>query len=917
MNTVIHNRLPGVYFQVAPPLPAEPLPRMDIAAFVGLATSGPLHTPVPLEDVARFREIFGADLPLAWDTTTGQMQYAHLGPTVEAFFRNGGRRCWVVRVAGEATVHHFSLRHLVGADDRQSALVRARCAGSWSDSLRVGTRLQSQMLTVRFERQAHPYRVEVVSTPRKLQRGDLLRLTFGDTDLVLFLAVEAVEAVPSGQHVMGTPWWFSHQHVESYQWLTASSGLERAAAWQATSSPPAEPTAALLTFEFVVWRDEQIVARLDQLAFSQQHPRFWGHLPVDEALFRLPDREPVQTVRSSLLAEATEPRFPLAGPAMPAQLYLPLGMPATPALDTAQAPAETTLQVSRLERDGLKRFSADVFLDNEVARVGSDALLAEAHHKYYLQHRPLRGLHSLLPVEEVTLVAVPDAVQPGWQEAIAPSLDLLLAPVLALLPRPDEEETTVLTWSAVAQDAAYTLQEAVDPTFAQSVPWDQGKQTTASVPAKTNCPQRYYYRVRARRGNTISPWSNTVSAVIPPQDFQEYQTVVLEAPQLQLLPQAAPLADHYHLDWKVVDGATGYVVQEAADPAFTLVSTIYTGDETTYSVKRSSQRVYYYRVRAQSQGVSSPWSNTQHFVVWLPHRWSLQPLAHYNNGDLLAVQRALLRFCAARGDLLTVLALPQHYREAEVLAHVAALTPHLGGNGEHSTGAGEVRVMPLTPSEDRVLSYGALYHPWMTTRIEKERGKTTLRCLPPDGAVCGTMAAGAIARGAWVAPANVPMQGVVSLTPALSRQGWASLFEAQVNVVQQEPRGFLLFSAETLSPEAALRPLNVRRLLILLRRLVWREGMAYVFEPNDASFRRLVQRRFAQWLSDLYSRGAFAGNTPASSYQVITDTSINTPTSLEQGRFIVELRVAPSRPMAFLTVRLLQMGHEALLIQEG
>ncbi len=364
-------------------------------------------------------------------------------------------------------------------------------------------------------------------------------------------------------------------------------------------------------------------------------------------------------------------------------------------------------------------------------------------------------------------------------------------------------------------------------------------------------------------------------------------------------------------------GATGYVVQEAADPAFTLVSTIYTGDETTYSVKRSSQRVYYYRVRAQSQGVSSPWSNTQHFVVWLPHRWSLQPLAHYNNGDLLAVQRALLRFCAARGDLLTVLALPQHYREAEVLAHVAALTPHLGGNGEHSTGAGEVRVMPLTPSEDRVLSYGALYHPWMTTRIEKERGKTTLRCLPPDGAVCGTMAAGAIARGAWVAPANVPMQGVVSLTPALSRQGWASLFEAQVNVVQQEPRGFLLFSAETLSPEAALRPLNVRRLLILLRRLVWREGMAYVFEPNDASFRRLVQRRFAQWLSDLYSRGAFAGNTPASSYQVITDTSINTPTSLEQGRFIVELRVAPSRPMAFLTVRLLQMGHDALLSQEG
>ena len=35
---------------------------------------------------------------------------------------------------------------------------------------------------------------------------------------------------------------------------------------------------------------------------------------------------------------------------------------------------------------------------------------------------------------------------------------------------------------------------------------------------------------------------------------------------------------------------------------------------------------------------------------------------------LLDVQRALLRMCAARGDLLAVLSLPEHYRAADAVA---------------------------------------------------------------------------------------------------------------------------------------------------------------------------------------------------------------------------------------------------------
>ena len=62
---------------------------------------------------------------------------------------------------------------------------------------------------------------------------------------------------------------------------------------------------------------------------------------------------------------------------------------------------------------------------------------------------------------------------------------------------------------------------------------------------------------------------------------------------------------------------------------------------------------------------------------------------------------------------------------------------------------------------------------------------------------------------------------------------------------------------------------------------------------NDDAFRRLVQRGFEALLDDMFVRGAFAGATPATSFQVVTSQALNTPQSVEQGRFIVELRVAP------------------------
>ena len=79
---------PGVFEDVASPPPAPEPVRDDIAAFVGLCERGPLDRAVRLERLEDYALHFG------------RRDDAFQTPdAVKAFFANGGRTCYVVRVA--------------------------------------------------------------------------------------------------------------------------------------------------------------------------------------------------------------------------------------------------------------------------------------------------------------------------------------------------------------------------------------------------------------------------------------------------------------------------------------------------------------------------------------------------------------------------------------------------------------------------------------------------------------------------------------------------------------------------------------------------------------------------------------------------------------------------------------------------
>lgn len=1043
-STATPRRLPGIAFTLQPPPLSDVLPRMDVAVFVGFATSGPLDTPVAVEDVVQFTAIFGDDVLLAWDTQQGKPVYAYLAPTVRAFFRNGGKRCWVIRVAGKGIAFNYFpvpglLRVKLGDDgnvaDMAPAFARACSRGSWSDGLRVGASLSVQPLVVMEEGAMNrapasdkPVVTIMASSTGDVMVGDLLRLTYGQNEEYIQLVVVDEVIVLSagvGRSVVGRrdearPYgrpsqqnvtlqlscrrilWFSTRVLNSLdsqppvlqmgyifshsvddvtaqiQLSDAIKILERslnAAFSQLEAAIPAfaslvdiampsqlemqvqntfravsilssdvsdnqnislvldvsyndapepgtiiyvnaEPASLWLTIREVeeihlpgqnieqrvkdrrvqvtgegYWvlagipsplpdqfvRMEQLSFSLymqqggssnlqlqqDALTFDMRHPRCWNALPTDQQLYGDPDMN-ADVVHQDLWQGATEPRFLLSGSYGNDELYIPIGMPQFLLDHFLGVDQEGAMnRAPTLERDGLGQFTAAMFLDSDIVNAPVVDVMNQADFLQYQYDfvRPLKGIHAALNVDEATIIAVPDAVHLGWHKS-------------------------------------------TDDT---SPPEGRGAMNRAQMEGFTDCLLR------------ADPPILSVAQYLSANGFILSWSAADNTSGMSGL--SSPVSPVSPVE------ANAYVLEESLSPDFKKAVSVYMGPEQSVTLYGRDLGVYYYRVQ-QVSPVLSDWSQSLTVRVGNVQQWQLDDVQSYDPSHLIAVQRALLRMCAARGDLFAVLSLPGHYApdalevyvrklkaqaDTPVLAQDVANFPPPGGGGD-----GDPALpfdFPLGFAERKALTFGALYHPWLVCR--EETGKNIVSTIPPDGAICGMIAQSSIVNGAWIAPANQLLTGVVALTPQISQLYYERMMYAQVNLIRQNVGHTLVFSQDTLcdDDDADLRPINVRRLLMLIRRLVLLLGPTYVFEPNSEVFRRSVARGFETMFNDMYMRGAFAGDSPATSFQVVCDSTVNKPESVEVGNFIVELRVAPSLPMTFMTIRLVQSATGALVVE--
>jgi uncharacterized protein len=116
--------LPGLTVEVAAPPAVLPPPlRTDVAGFIGATRRGPIGTPVRVESLNGYHDVFG---DLDSDAATS---YA-----VRGYFENGGELAWVIRVAGtEATATApWNVADLGAFSRGTDFLVVATSPGKWA-----------------------------------------------------------------------------------------------------------------------------------------------------------------------------------------------------------------------------------------------------------------------------------------------------------------------------------------------------------------------------------------------------------------------------------------------------------------------------------------------------------------------------------------------------------------------------------------------------------------------------------------------------------------------------------------------------------------------------------------------------------------------------------------------------------------
>jgi len=201
--------------------------------------------------------------------------------------------------------------------------------------------------------------------------------------------------------------------------------------------------------------------------------------------------------------------------------------------------------------------------------------------------------------------------------------------------------------------------------------------------------------------------------------------------------------------------------------------------------------------------------------------------------------------------------------------------------------------------------HGALYFPWVVMDRKGERMK-----VPPAGHMAGIIARCDGTVGIHKAPANEVVVDADDLTVMLVDEDVGQLNGEGINcLVSQGVRGLRVWGARTVSSDAAYKYVNVRRQLNAIHKALSSGLQWVVFEPNQPSLWKTVQRNVTQFLMDLWRKGWFRGEAPEEGFFVKCDEETNPPEERDAGRMVVEVGVAPVRPAEFLVVQVAQEMH--------
>jgi phage tail sheath protein FI len=209
-------------------------------------------------------------------------------------------------------------------------------------------------------------------------------------------------------------------------------------------------------------------------------------------------------------------------------------------------------------------------------------------------------------------------------------------------------------------------------------------------------------------------------------------------------------------------------------------------------------------------------------------------------------------------------------------------------------------------------AFAALYYPNVVVNNPLARPGATngelYLTVPTSGHVAGVWARTDAARGVWKAPANEALRGIVRLENDVTSGEQDLLNPDGVNCIRSfGSYGTKIWGARTLAKtDPSWRYINVRRLFNFVEESIQRGTQWAVFEPNDFDLWQRVKRNITSFLRGLWTQGALVGATAEQAFYVMCDASNNPPSSVDEGKLIVEIGLAPVKPAEFVIFRISQ-----------
>ncbi|MFJ1746523.1 phage tail sheath family protein [Streptomyces sp. NPDC088116] len=210
--------------------------------------------------------------------------------------------------------------------------------------------------------------------------------------------------------------------------------------------------------------------------------------------------------------------------------------------------------------------------------------------------------------------------------------------------------------------------------------------------------------------------------------------------------------------------------------------------------------------------------------------------------------------------------------------------------------------------------YAALYYPWIKV-FDPATGQAGL--VPPSGHISGIWARNDFERGVHKAPANEVVRGAIDLETQVTRGEQDLLNPIGVNCIRAFPgRGIRVWGARTLSSDPAWRYVNIRRYFNYLEESILIGTQWVVFEPNDHHLWARIRRNVSAFLVNEWRGGALFGSSPEQAFYVKCDEESNPPESVDLGRVICEIGIAPVKPAEFVIFRLAQFSSGSGELEE-